>query len=547
MVSLAISHRLALVGERDHAGHRAEDLLPRRPIRVRDRGEHRGREPVAGAVRRRSTDRDRGVVRRRRRRPSRAGRRRSAAPSGSPRRAGRRLASTDIASSSASRKRSTTERSTRIRERAQQSWPALPNTASGAAAAARSRSASANTTLADLPPSSRVTRLIVAAAPSAIPRPTSVEPVKAIFATSGCSTSRRPQTLPGPATTLRTPSGRPASSAIRSSSSAVSGVSSAGFSTTVLPAASAGRDLPRGDQQREVPGHDQADHPERLAERHVDAAGDRDRLARAAAPGRRRSSGRSPRPSPSRRARRRSACRRFAPRAWPGRPLARRARRRGGASSAARSAGATARQAGKASFARATAASASSAPALAAPPPSPAPWRARRPRSPRAHPPAVAASTSARDRRRLSARPPRGARGRRARTDGPGARSPRSGRRSPTSRSPSAPRPAVDALVVVGLDRDSSAPTAVAASEPGSSRTSWSLKAPGRVAVVVVAEQRREGAGPGSPPRATFIICMPRQTPSTGIARSRARRTRPISKRSRSGHVGPVSGCGCAP
>ena len=131
-------------------------------------------------------------------------------------------------------------RSTRMRERAQQSWPALPNTASGAAAAAASRSASANTMFADLPPSSSVTRLIVCAAPAAIARPTSVEPVNAIFATSGCSTSRAPQVEPGPATTLTTPSGIPASSAIRSNSSAVSGVSSAGLSTTVLPAASAG-------------------------------------------------------------------------------------------------------------------------------------------------------------------------------------------------------------------------------------------------------------------------------------------------------------------
>ena len=85
-----------------------------------------------------------------------------------------------------------------------------------------------------------MTRLIVAAAPAAIERPTSVEPVKAIFATWGCSTRRRPHTLPGPATTLTTPSGRPAPMAIRSNSSAVSGVSSAGLSTTVLPAASAG-------------------------------------------------------------------------------------------------------------------------------------------------------------------------------------------------------------------------------------------------------------------------------------------------------------------
>ena len=79
--------------------------------------------------------------------------------------------------------------------------------------AAASTSASAKTTLADLPPSSSVTRLIVAAAPAAIERPTSVEPVNAIFATSGCSTSRAPHSRPGPTTTLTTPSGSPASSA----------------------------------------------------------------------------------------------------------------------------------------------------------------------------------------------------------------------------------------------------------------------------------------------------------------------------------------------
>ena len=73
-----------------------------------------------------------------------------------------------------------------------------------------------------------------------MPRPTSVEPVNAIFATSSCSTSRCPQTEPGPATTFTTPSGMPASSAMRSNSIAVSGVSSAGLRTIVLPAASAG-------------------------------------------------------------------------------------------------------------------------------------------------------------------------------------------------------------------------------------------------------------------------------------------------------------------
>jgi hypothetical protein len=157
-----------------------------------------------------------------------------ASSSGSPTR------SAAIASSSASMKRSSALRSTRMRERAQQSCPALPKTASGACAAACSRSASAKTTFALLPPSSSVTRLIVAAAPAAIARPTSVEPVNAIFAMSGCSTSRRPHSRPGPATTSTTPSGMPASSAICAKRSAVSGVSSAGLRTTVLPAARAG-------------------------------------------------------------------------------------------------------------------------------------------------------------------------------------------------------------------------------------------------------------------------------------------------------------------
>ncbi len=130
--------------------------------------------------------------------------------------------------------------STKMRERAQQSWPALPKTAIGAASAAAAMSASAKMMLGDLPPSSSVTRLIVAAAPSAIPRPTSVDPVKATLATSGWSTRRWPQTLPGPATTFSTPSGRPASCAITSSSTEVSGVSSAGFRTIVFPAARAG-------------------------------------------------------------------------------------------------------------------------------------------------------------------------------------------------------------------------------------------------------------------------------------------------------------------
>ena len=136
--------------------------------------------------------------------------------------------------------RSNTLRCTRIRLRAQQSWPALSNTAYGAVAAARSRSASANTMFADLPPSSRVTRLTWSAAPRMIRCPTAVEPVKQILRTNGCVTNRSPTTEPWPGSTVSTCSGRPASSASSPSRMAVSGVSSAGLRTTALPAASAG-------------------------------------------------------------------------------------------------------------------------------------------------------------------------------------------------------------------------------------------------------------------------------------------------------------------
>ena len=219
------------------------------------------------------------------------------------------------------------ERSTKIRERAQQSWPALPKTAPGAAAAAASMSASAKTTLADLPPSSSVTRLIVPAAPSAIPRPTSVEPVKAILATSGCSTSRLPQTEPGPATTLRTPSGSPDSSAMRSSSIALSGVSSAGLRTIVLPAASAGATFQEAITSGKFQGTISPTTPS--GSRNVMSTPPATGIVcPATAPAPRRNSGSTRRPCRSRRARRRRACRRCGPRGGSGPPPRARCRRR---------------------------------------------------------------------------------------------------------------------------------------------------------------------------------------------------------------------------
>ena len=93
--------------------------------------------------------------------------------------------------------------------------------------------------LAALPPSSRVTFLWLPATDRAIARPTAVDPVNAILSMSGCSTSACPVS-PAPVMMLTTPGGSSACWQISANSSAVSGVVSAGLSTTVLPAASAG-------------------------------------------------------------------------------------------------------------------------------------------------------------------------------------------------------------------------------------------------------------------------------------------------------------------
>jgi hypothetical protein len=100
-----------------------------------------------------------------------------------------------------------------------------------------STGASANTMLAAFPPSSRVTFLRPAA--RAISLPTSVEPVNAILSTPGWLTSARPVS-PAPVMMLTTPGGSSACWQISANSSAVSGVVSAGFNTTVFPHASAG-------------------------------------------------------------------------------------------------------------------------------------------------------------------------------------------------------------------------------------------------------------------------------------------------------------------
>ena len=121
-----------------------------------------------------------------------------------------------------------------------QSWPALMRDAATAPWTAASRSASSKTTNGALPPSSRCTRLPVAEAVAITWRPTLVEPVKEVIATSGWPTRCWPATGPVPVTTLTTPAGAPASVNASAKSSEVSGVISAGLSTMVLPAAMAG-------------------------------------------------------------------------------------------------------------------------------------------------------------------------------------------------------------------------------------------------------------------------------------------------------------------
>lgn len=81
----------------------------------------------------------------------------------------------------------------------------------------------------------------MAVAISATRLPTAVEPVKEVMTTSGWPTRCSPASLPAPVTMLITPSGIPASVAAWANISEVSGVSSAGLRTMVLPAATAGR------------------------------------------------------------------------------------------------------------------------------------------------------------------------------------------------------------------------------------------------------------------------------------------------------------------
>ncbi len=95
-----------------------------------------------------------------------------------------------------------------------------------------------------LPPSSRLSFLIVGAHCAISTRPVSVEPVNERWRTTSLSHSTLPTSEErSVGTTLRTPAGRPARCVSSARASAHSGVCPGGFTTTVQPAASAGATL----------------------------------------------------------------------------------------------------------------------------------------------------------------------------------------------------------------------------------------------------------------------------------------------------------------
>ena len=122
-----------------------------------------------------------------------------------------------------------------------QASPMLRILAIIAPSTAASRSASSNTRKGALPPSSIETLSTCSADCSISVWPTSVEPVKDSLRVRGSAISG-PIVLPLEAavTTLSTPPGRPTSSRIPASASIDSGVSLAGLTTIVQPAAMAG-------------------------------------------------------------------------------------------------------------------------------------------------------------------------------------------------------------------------------------------------------------------------------------------------------------------
>ena len=128
---------------------------------------------------------------------------------------------------------------TSSREPAQQTWPWLKKMPWTMPSTAWSIEASSKMMLADLPPSSSVRPTSRPASAAWMSLPTAVEPVKATLSMPSARTSAAPVAR-SPGRIETTPGGSSASWQISASSSAVSGVVSAGLRIAALPHASAG-------------------------------------------------------------------------------------------------------------------------------------------------------------------------------------------------------------------------------------------------------------------------------------------------------------------
>ena len=238
-MSLARRTAYRLVLEGDDDDHRPEDLLGRRPRRRVDRGEHGGSEPVPRAVGAGAAHGDRCVVGHERGDAGQVGLGDQRAHLG-------RL-ECRVTHSHAAHGRLEQGQEALVHRALDEDAQPRAAVLAGVVEDTRRRTGRrqlevgvGKDDVGTLAPSSRVTRLTCSAQPAMTRRPTSVEPVKHTLRTATATKIAAPTTLPFPGRICSTPSGSPDSSASSPMRSTLRGVSSAGLTTTVLPAARAG-------------------------------------------------------------------------------------------------------------------------------------------------------------------------------------------------------------------------------------------------------------------------------------------------------------------
>ncbi len=159
--------------------------------------------------------------------------------------------------------RSATSSCTQSSRNAEQRWPAERNAEVITSSVTCSGSAVASTIMALMPPVSAISGTIGPSLAASVRLMTAGDLGRAGEGDAG-NTRHRPismaPTLPSPGTRCSALAGTPASCSSRTASEAMSGVCSAGLATTVLPAASARRDLADENRQREIPRADADEH-----------------------------------------------------------------------------------------------------------------------------------------------------------------------------------------------------------------------------------------------------------------------------------------------